>query len=187
MVMIAASGASHLFQQSFYWLSENVEKSRFSRIAKKSREFSLLDLDPEALWFYFSLLENEWKHFYSTLHFSKKSESHFFHFPLLEKEWKLLFFIFHFSDFPDPLSQGPVGWMISKFARKRTRNDISKRHLSWRFSNSCCWLCLLMKYNILVFNYVIDPAVFFSIISFIQIIYWLSSGIFRSILKIQPW
>ena len=35
---------------SLIWLSRNksVQKSRFSRIVKKSREFSLLDLDLEA-------------------------------------------------------------------------------------------------------------------------------------------
>ena len=67
---------------SLIWLSRNksVKKSRFSRIVKISREFSLLDL--EAFWFHFSLLEKEWKHFIFTLHFSKKSES--FLFSLLE-------------------------------------------------------------------------------------------------------
>ena len=67
---------------SLIWLSQNksVKKSRFSRIVKNSREFSLLDL--EAFWFHFSLLEKEWKHFIFTLHFSKKSES--FLFSLLE-------------------------------------------------------------------------------------------------------
>ena len=65
---------------SLIWLSQNksVKKSRFSRIVKNSREFSLLDLDLEAFWFHFSLLEKEWKHFDFTLHFSKKSESIFF-------------------------------------------------------------------------------------------------------------
>ena len=76
---------------SLIWLSrkKSVKKSRFSRIVKNSREISLLDLDLEAFWFHFSLLEKEWKHFYFTLHFSKKSESIFFHFALLEIEWKL--------------------------------------------------------------------------------------------------
>jgi hypothetical protein len=62
---------------SLIWLSRNksVKKSRFLRIVKNSREFSLLDLDLEAFWFHFSLLEKEWKHFDFTLHFSKKSES----------------------------------------------------------------------------------------------------------------
>ena len=65
---------------SLIWLSRNksVKKSRFSRIVKNSREFSLLDLDLEAFWFHFSLLEKEWKHFDFTLHFSKKSESFLF-------------------------------------------------------------------------------------------------------------
>ena len=65
---------------SLIWLSQNksVKKSRFSRIVKNSREFSLLDLDLEAFWFHFSLLEKEWKHFDFTLHFSKKSESFLF-------------------------------------------------------------------------------------------------------------
>ena len=65
---------------SLIWLSRNksVKKSRFSRIVKNSREFSLLDLDLEAFWFHFSLLEKEWKHIFFTLHFSKKSESFFF-------------------------------------------------------------------------------------------------------------
>ena len=62
------------------WLSRNksVKKSRFSRMVKNSREFSLLDLDLEAFWFHFSLLKKEWKHFDFTLHFSKKSESFLF-------------------------------------------------------------------------------------------------------------
>ena len=79
---------------SLIWLSRNksVQKSRFSRIVKNSREFSLLDLDLEAFWFHFSLLEKEWKHFDFTWHFSKKSESIFFHFAVLEKEWKLFIF-----------------------------------------------------------------------------------------------
>ena len=95
---------------SLIWLSRNksVKKSRFSRIVKNSREFSLLDLDLEAFWFHFSLLEKEWKHFDFTLHFSKKSESIFFHFALLEKEWKLFVFTFHFSNFKNPLSLVPA-------------------------------------------------------------------------------
>ena len=100
--------ASHCFS-SLILLSRNksVQKSRFSRIVKNSREFSLLDLDLEAFWFHFSLLEKEWKHFDFTLHFSKKSESIFFHFALLEKEWKLFIFTFHFSNFKNPLSLVP--------------------------------------------------------------------------------
>ena len=90
-------------------------------MVKNSREFSLLDLDLEAFWFHFSLLEKEWKHFIFTLHFSKKSESIFFHFALFEKEWrlffhfallgkewKLLFFTFHFANFPNPFSLVPA-------------------------------------------------------------------------------
>ena len=101
---------------SLIWLSRNksVQKSRFSRIVKNSREFSLLDLDLEAFWFHFSLLEKEWKHFDFTLHFSKKSESIFFHFALLEKEWKLFIFTFHFSNFKNPLSLVPVVWACAK-------------------------------------------------------------------------
>ena len=77
--MIVTPRASHCFR-SLIWLSRNksVQKSRFSRIVKNSREFSLLDLDLEAFWFHFSLLEKEWKHFDFTLHFSKKSESFLF-------------------------------------------------------------------------------------------------------------
>ena len=106
--MIVPPRASHCFS-SLIWLSRNksVQKSRFSRIVKNSREFSLLDLDLEAFWFHFSLLEKEWKHFDFTLHFSKKSESIFFHFALLEKEWKLFIFTFHFSNFKNPLSLVP--------------------------------------------------------------------------------
>ena len=95
---------------SLIWLARNksVQKSRFSRIVKNFREFSLLNLDLEAFWFHFSLLEKEWKHFDFTLHFSKKSESIFFHFALLEKEWKLFIFTFHFSNFKNPLSLVPA-------------------------------------------------------------------------------
>ena len=108
---------------SLIWLSRNksVQKSRFSRIVKNSREFSLLDLDLEAFWFHFSLLEKEWKHFFFTLHFSKKSEIIFFslctsrkrvkaflfHFALLEKKWKHFIFTFHFLNFKNPLSLVP--------------------------------------------------------------------------------
>ena len=78
---------------SLIWLSWNksVQKSHFSRIDKNSREFSLLDLDLEAFWFHFSLLEKSEsilfslctsrkrvKTFFFTLHFSKKSESFLF-------------------------------------------------------------------------------------------------------------
>ena len=83
-------------------------------MVKNSREFSLLDLDLEAFWFHFSLLEKEWKHFDFTLHFSEKSESIFFHFALLEKEWKLFYFTFHFSNFKNPLSLVPA-WRVVVF------------------------------------------------------------------------
>ena len=101
--------ASHCFS-SLIWLSRNksVQKSRFSRIVRNSREFSILDLNLEAFWFHFSLLEKVWKHFIFTLHFSKKSESIFFHFALLEKEWKLFVFTFHFSNFKNQLSLVPA-------------------------------------------------------------------------------
>ena len=58
--MIAAPRASHLFQQSF-WLSQNnsSEKSHSSRIVKKSQEFSLFDISPEAFQFNFSFLKTE--------------------------------------------------------------------------------------------------------------------------------
>ena len=71
---------------SLIWLSRNksVKKSRFSRIVKNSREFLFLDLDLEAFWFHFSLLEKEWKHFIFTLHFSKRVKAFCFHFSLLE-------------------------------------------------------------------------------------------------------
>ena len=74
-------------------LSNNsVVKSRFSRIVRNSREFSLLDL--EAFWFHFSLLEKEWKHFDFTLHFSKKSESIFFTLNYSKKSESFLFSLF---------------------------------------------------------------------------------------------
>ena len=89
---------------SLIWLSRNksVKKSRFSRIVKNSREFSLLDLDLEAFWFHFSLLEKEWKHFDFTLHFSKKSESIFFSLCTSQKRVKAFFF--HFSLLENPFS-----------------------------------------------------------------------------------
>ena len=85
---------------SLIWLSRNksVKKSRFSRIVKNSREFSLLDL--EAFWFHFSLLEKEWKHFDFTLHFSKKSESIFFftlHFSKKSESFLFLLFTYRTS------------------------------------------------------------------------------------------
>ena len=71
---------------SLIWLSRNksVKKSRFSRIVKNSREFSLLDLDLEAFWFHFSLLEKEWKHFFSLCTSRKRVKAFYFHFSLLE-------------------------------------------------------------------------------------------------------
>ena len=68
------------------WLSRNksVQKSRFSRIVKNSREFSLLDLDLEAFWFHFSLLEKEWKHFFSLCTSRKRVKAFCFHFSLLD-------------------------------------------------------------------------------------------------------
>ena len=96
MPIIVTPRANHCFSNPI-WLSQNksVQKSRFSRIVKNSREFSLLDLDLEAFWFHFSLLEKEWKHFDFTLHFSKKSESIFFSLCTSRKRVKA--FLFHFS------------------------------------------------------------------------------------------
>ena len=52
--------ASHCFS-SLIWLSRNksVQKSRFSRIVKNSREFSLVDLHLEEFSFHFSCLEKK--------------------------------------------------------------------------------------------------------------------------------
>ena len=71
---------------SLIWLSRNksVKKSRFSRIVKNSREFSLLDLDLEAFWFHYSLNEKEWKHFFSFCTSRKRVKVFCFHFSLLE-------------------------------------------------------------------------------------------------------
>ena len=85
----------------------NLTPSFIKKLFLNSRGISLLDLDLEAFWFHFSILEKEWKHLFFTLHFSKKSESIFFHFALLEKEWKLFVFTFHFSNFKNPLSLVP--------------------------------------------------------------------------------
>ena len=94
--MIVTPRASHCFS-SLIWLSRNksVQKSCFSRIVENSREFSLFDLDLEAFWFHFSLLEKEWKHFFFTLHFSKKSENILFSLCTSRKRVKA--FLFHFS------------------------------------------------------------------------------------------
>ena len=94
---------------SLIWLSRNksVKKSRFSRIVKNSREFSLLDLDLEAFWFHFSLLEKEWKHFDFTLHFSKKSESIFFSLCTSRKRVKAFYFHFSLLELQKPTLAGP--------------------------------------------------------------------------------
>ena len=69
----------------FHSLSNNsVVKSRFSRIVRNSREFSLLDLVLEAFWFHFPLLEKEWKHFFSLCTSRKRVKAFCFHFSLLE-------------------------------------------------------------------------------------------------------
>ena len=96
---------------SLIWLSRNksVKKSRFSRIVKNSREFSLLDLDLEAFWFHFSLLEKEWKHFDFTLHFSKKSESIFFSLCTSRKRVKAFYFHFSLLELQKPTLAGPWG------------------------------------------------------------------------------
>ena len=111
MPMIVTPRASHCFS-SLIWLSRNisVQKSRFSRIVRNSREFSLLDLELEAFCFHFSLLEKEWKHFIFTLHFSKKSESIFFSLCTSRKRVKA--FCFHFSllELQKPTLAGP--WLI---------------------------------------------------------------------------
>ena len=98
---------------SLIWLSLNksVKKSRFSRIVKNSREFSLLDLDLEAFWFHFSLLEKEWKHFDFTLHFSKKSESIFFSLCTSRKRVKAFYFHFSLLELQKPTLAGP--WNIN--------------------------------------------------------------------------
>ena len=98
---------------SLIWLSRNksVKKSRFSRMVKNSREFSLLDLDLEAFWFHFSLLEKEWKHFDFTLHFSKKSESIFFSLCTSRKRVKAFYFHFSLLELQKPTLAGP--WQIS--------------------------------------------------------------------------
>ena len=92
---------------SLIWLSQNksVQNSRFSRIVKNPREFSLLDLDLEAFWFHFSLLEKEWKHFFFTLHFSKKSES------------------FSFSLFTSRTSKTHSRWSLRSVTRRTSRFD----------------------------------------------------------------
>ena len=97
---------------SLIWLSRNksVKKSRFSRIVKNSREFSLLDLDLEAFWFHFSLLEKEWKHFDFTLHFSKKSESIFFSLCTSRKRVKAFYFHFSLLELQKPTLAGP--WLL---------------------------------------------------------------------------
>ena len=94
---------------SLIWLARNksVQKSRFSRIVKNSREFSLLDLDLEAFWFHFSLLEKEWKHFDFTLHFSKKSESIFFSLCTSRKRVKAFYFHFSLLELQKPTLAGP--------------------------------------------------------------------------------
>ena len=94
---------------SLIWLSRNksVKKSRFSRMVKNSREFSLLDLDLEAFWFHFSLLEKEWKHFDFTLHFSKKSESIFFSLCTSRKRVKAFCFHFSLPELQKPTLTGP--------------------------------------------------------------------------------
>ena len=66
---------SHLFQQYYLALTKSVQKSRFSRIVKNSREFSLLDL--EAFWFHYSLLEKEWNHFFSLCTSRKRVKAFF--------------------------------------------------------------------------------------------------------------
>ena len=94
---------------SVIWLSrkKSVKKSRFSRMVKNSREFSLLDLDLEAFWFHFSLLEKEWKHFDFTLHFSKKSESIFFSLCTSRKRVKAFYFHFSLLELQKPTLAGP--------------------------------------------------------------------------------
>ena len=92
-----------------------VQKSRFSRIVQNSREFSLLDLDLEAFWFHFSLLEKEWKHFDFTLHFSKKSESIFFSLCTSRKRVKAFYFHFSLLELQKPTLAGPCSeWGICK-------------------------------------------------------------------------
>ena len=68
--MIVTPRVSHCFS-SLIWLSRNksVQKSRFSRIVRNSREFSLLDLD------HFALLKKSESFFFS-LFTSRTSKTH---------------------------------------------------------------------------------------------------------------
>ena len=101
---------------SLIWLSWNksVQKSRFSRIDKNSREFSFLDLNLEAFWLHFSLLEKKSESiFFFNLHFSKKSESIYFS---LCTSWKRVrACLFHFSllELQRPTLAGP--WCVCQF------------------------------------------------------------------------
>ena len=88
-------------------------------MVKNSPEFSLLDLDLEAFWFHFSLLEKEWKllekewkHFDFTLHFSKKSESIFFSLSTSRKRVKDFYFHFSLLELQKPTLAGP--WYVSQ-------------------------------------------------------------------------
>ena len=78
--------------------------SEFSRIfTSRSRSRSILislftsRKRVKAFWFHFALLEKEWKHFFFTLHFSKKSESFLFSLFAsrtlkIHSRWSLIFF-----------------------------------------------------------------------------------------------
>ena len=119
---------------SLIWLSRNksVKKSRFSRMVKNSREFSLLDLDLEAFWFHFSLLEKEWKHFDFTLHFSKKSESIFFSLCTSRKRVKAFYFHYSLLELQKPTPAGPC-FRIAAFWSPNLRKVGSGHQLMWPF------------------------------------------------------
>ena len=117
--MIVTPRASHCFS-SLIWLSRNksLQKSRFSRIVKNSREFSLLDLVLQAFWFHFSLLKKEWRHCDFTLHFWKRVKAFFFtlHFSKISES---IFFSLHFS-------KKSESFFISLFTSRS-----SKTHSRW--------------------------------------------------------
>ena len=119
---------------SLIWLSRNksVKKSRFSRMVKNSREFSLLDLDLEAFWFHFSLLEKEWKHFDFTLHFSKKSESIFFSLCTSRKRVKAFYFHFSLLELQKPTLAGPWYIYFISFVRNDQKKQTIFRHKGCR-------------------------------------------------------
>ena len=126
---------------SLIWLSRNksVKKSRFSRIVKNSREFSLLDL--KAFWFHFSLLEKEWKHFIFTLHFSKKSES------------------FLFSLFTSRTSKTHSRWSLPRqYEQLRTSIGAKKQHFGANKLHSGLIRAINSMMNLTAFCFFFTPA-----------------------------